>query len=77
MIIPTKHQNLKSNPLIIGADILYILKSEKEILIEDLYQKMKTLEQLDLNIFFDTLTFLWLIDSIDINKGIIQKKICI
>lgn len=72
MIVPTKHQNIIHNPLVLGADILFILRNG-ELTIEELYQNLKKSTNLDLDIFYDTLTYLWLIESIKIKANIITK----
>jgi len=72
MIIPTKHQNIIYNPLVLGADILFILR-HGELTIEELFQNLKKQINIDLDIFYDTLTYLWLIESIKIKANIITK----
>jgi hypothetical protein len=72
MILPTKHQNLNKSPLIIGAEILSILK-KREISIENLFQKIRIKFDISLETFFDSITFLWLINSIRINEQFISK----
>ena len=72
MILPTKHQNLNKSPLIIGAEILSILK-KREISIENLFQKIRIKFDISLETFFDSITFLWLINSIKINEQFISK----
>ncbi|MFL0072283.1 ABC-three component system middle component 6 [Tenacibaculum maritimum] len=72
MITPTKHQNIVFNPLILGADILFMLR-HKELTIEELFQNLKQTKNLDLDIFFDTLTYLWVIESIKIETNKITK----
>jgi len=73
MIIPTKHQNLNLNPMVLGADILFLLRKQN-LTLEELYQSLRKTINLDLDLFYDTLTYLWLIDSIAMNKNKISKK---
>lgn len=74
MIIPTKHQNLNHNPMVLGADVLFLLRKQN-LTLEELYQSLRKTINLDLDLFYDTLTYLWLIDSISMNKNKISKKV--
>lgn len=74
MLLPTKYENLEKNILVLGADILFILK-RRRYNIEELFQKMKDLKSINLDQYYNTLTFLWLIDSIELNEHLIQFKI--
>lgn len=63
MLLPTKYENLNYNILILGAHtIRYIKKGTNNI--EDLFQKLKDNHNVDLDLFFDIITFLWLADII-------------
>ncbi|WP_420573470.1 ABC-three component system middle component 6 [Kordia sp.] len=73
MIIPTKHQNIKLNPMVLGADILFLLRKE-DFTMEELYQSIKITNSIDLDSFYDTITYLWLIEAITIDKNKISKK---
>lgn len=68
MIRPTKHEDLNYNILVLGADIIGFLKKD-ELSIEELYQKMKFKKEITLDTLFDTLTFLWLMDAIDLGDN--------
>lgn len=72
MILPTKHQNLNKSPLIIGAEILSVLK-KNDLTVEALFQKMRSKFDISLELFFDSITFLWLLNSINIENQIIFK----
>ncbi|SNB22483.1 hypothetical protein KU06062604_780007 [Flavobacterium psychrophilum] len=76
MLIPTKHQELKSNTLVLGADILFYLKTDL-LSLEDLFKKIRTEKNIYLNDFLDSLTFLWLIDAIEYSENMVTKKITI
>ena len=67
MLTPTKHQDLNNNILVIGAEVLYLVK-KKDYTIEELFQKSKVNFKINLELYFDVLTFLWLIGSIAINE---------
>ncbi len=73
MIIPTKYENLNNNVLIIGSDIIKLLKKQSYN-IENLYQKIKKAKKIDFNTFYDTLTFLWLSEIIEKNQFQIYLK---
>jgi hypothetical protein len=73
MLIPTKHQDLKNNTLVLGADILFHLKKDA-LTLEELFKKVKTEKNIDLDDFFDSLTFLWLIDSIKYVDNMLTKN---
>jgi hypothetical protein len=75
MFLPNKHENLHRSTVVLGADIIKILK-KKEYNIEDLFQEVKQLSQneISLNHYNNTLTFLWLIDAITLKEFIIQLK---
>ncbi|WKZ69973.1 MAG: hypothetical protein QY331_01730 [Melioribacteraceae bacterium] len=63
MLLPTKYENLNNNVLILGAHtIRYIKKGVNNI--EELFQKLKENHNIDLDLFFDVITFLWLADII-------------
>ncbi len=59
--------------MVIGSDILFYIRKE-EISIESLYYKIKNNISIDLDLFYDTLTYLWLIDSITISNNKVFKK---
>ncbi|MEO6304708.1 MAG: ABC-three component system middle component 6 [Bacteroidia bacterium] len=67
MLKPTKYENLNKNPLVIGSFILRKLKV-KPYNLEDLYQTIKKEEGLNLDQFFNCISFLWLADAIELNK---------
>lgn len=72
MLLPTKHQDLNNNILVIGADILHLLKHEKYTL-EEMFQRTNVECNISLEVYFDTLTFLWLINAIEVSNNIISK----
>lgn len=74
MLIPTKHENLSRNTLVVGADILTHLKSSS-INIEELYQQIKIRKDISLDEFFNSLLFLWLNELISYDESRIEVKI--
>jgi hypothetical protein len=75
MLIPTSYENLHKNTLIIGADIIRLLK-QKDYNIEALFNELKKLNSIHLNQFYNTLLFLWLVGIIELNEHtlILKKK---
>jgi len=61
MLIPTKYENLNKNLLVIGSRIIAKLKA-CSYNIEDLFQILKKEEAINLDQYFNCLTFLWLAD---------------
>jgi hypothetical protein len=59
MLIPSKYENLQQNLLVIGSDVIAILKS-RPYDIESLYQELKSRRPINLDQFYNCLTFLWL-----------------
>ena len=67
MFIPTKHENLHKSTIVLGSDIIKSLK-KREYNVEDLFQELKKVFEKDisLNQYYNTLTFLWLTDIIEL-----------
>lgn len=74
MLIPSKHEKLDRNILVIGSDILSLLK-RKNYNVETLFQDIKRLKSISLDQYYNTITFLWLSDLIDLKQyQLIVKK---
>jgi len=73
MLLPTKHENLGKNVLVLGADILMLLKKRKYN-IESLFQKVKNKKSIGLERFYNTLLFLWLADLIELETYYVKLK---
>ncbi len=73
MILPTKYENIKENPLIVGYNIISLLK-ENPLSLLDIHLQLKKFKnlELDYNTLVDTLTFLYLSDAIEIDNNIIR-----
>lgn len=74
MLIPSKHEQLEKNLLVIGGDVLSILKKRKIWNIEELFQSLKKIKSINLNQYYNTITFLWLSDIIQIDEYNISLK---
>jgi len=75
MFLPTKYEKLQKSTIVLGADIIKSLK-KKDYDIEDLYQEIKKIFEKDisLNQYYNTLTFLWLTDIVELSEFKIQLK---
>jgi len=73
MIIPSKYENLNKNVLVIGSQIIKLLKKQSYN-IENLYQKIKKINDISFDTYYDTLTFLWLSEIIEKNEFQIYIK---
>jgi len=73
MFTPNKHENLHKSTIVLGADIIKSLK-KKDCNIEALFQELKQSVQKDisLNQYYNTLTFLWLIEAVDLQEFTIK-----
>jgi len=69
MFIITKHENLNKSTIVLGADIIKSLK-KKDYNVEDLFQELKKVfkKDISLNQYYNTLTFLWLTDVVELNE---------
>lgn len=65
MLIPTKHENLSTNTIVVGSDLLSLLK-KKSYNIEDLFQEIKSIKSISLEQYHNTLLFLWLAELIEL-----------
>lgn len=74
MLIPTKHEMLKNNTLVIGANLITILK-KNTYNIETLFQKIKKQNDISIDLFYNTLLFLWLSELIELEEDFIILKV--
>jgi len=65
MMFPTKFDELDSNPLVLGASILELIKAQERNL-EEIFQKLKRKHEVTLDRYLDTVLFLWLSGLIEI-----------
>ncbi|MCT3906609.1 hypothetical protein HZQ01_14210 [Elizabethkingia anophelis] len=65
---------MSANILVLGADILNIIKKDSYN-IEELYNKLMTEKNISINQYLDTLTFLWLVEAIEYNSDEIKKTV--
>lgn len=63
MLKPTKYENVNYNILVLGAHTIRKIKNGSNN-IEELFQQMKNDHNIDLDLFYDIITFLWLAEII-------------
>jgi hypothetical protein len=73
MLFPAKHENLQKNLLVVGADIIAFLK-KREYNIEKLFEEIKAVKGIELEHFYNTITFLWLTEVIEVNEFTLYLK---
>lgn len=73
IILPTKYEKLSQNTMVIGAAVIGLLKKQKYP-IEELYQVLKKKEQINLERFYNTLTFLWISEVITSDGVLVSLK---
>lgn len=73
MIVPTKHENIETNILVIASKIISFLK-QKDFIIEDILSRFKKEnEMFSPNKIIDALTFLYCIGVIEIDEFTVRK----
>ncbi len=72
MFLPNKHENLHKSTIVLGADIINSLK-KKDCNIEELFQRLKQ-KDVSLNQYYNTLTFLWLTEIVDLQEFTVKLK---
>lgn len=65
MLIPANYEKLEKNLLVLGADVIALLKKETYN-IEDLFIKMKDKKSIGLEQYYNVLTLLWLAEIIEL-----------
>lgn len=73
MLIPTKLDNLNYNPMILGAHVIRFIK-KKDQTFDDTFRYITKQFNIDLELFYNVITFLWLIDIIDYSNNKIYYR---
>ena len=73
MLIPSKHEKLDNNILVLGADLLRLLK-RKSYNVETLFQDVKRIKSINLDQYYNTLTFLWVSGLIELRYHQVTLK---
>jgi hypothetical protein len=66
MLLPSKYEDLNSNLIVVGAYIIEILK-RRPYNVEDLFQVLRNKYNINLEQYFNSITFLWLSDIVILN----------
>jgi hypothetical protein len=76
MIIPTKHENLNKNLMVIGAYIIEILVGQHRT-IDDIHVELSKQSGVNFDIekLFDALTFLYATDLIYVDRGLVRLRL--
>lgn len=75
MFVPNKHEDLHKSTIVVGADIIKLL-NKGHFNIEELLQEIRrtTNKDISLNQYYNVLTFLWLVEVIELNEFTIKLK---
>lgn len=71
MIFPDKYESINNGILVLGFRVIQLLR-KKELHINQLYRKINKVYKIDMLYFFDIITFLWLLDAVELNFNIIS-----
>ena len=71
MILPDKYEDLNKSFIVLGYRVLKEVK-KKDYPVMKLYEHINKTENIDILYFYDVLTFLWILDAIEINFNIIR-----
>jgi hypothetical protein len=73
MLIPTKFDNLNYNPMILASHVLrFVRKSHRSF--DESFAYINKRFNIDLNHFYNVLTFLWLFDLIEVTNNKIYYR---
>ena len=67
MLLPSKYENINQNPIVIGYHILTLLK-ERPYNIEKLFQQLRDKYSINLDQYYNALTFLWMSEIITVTE---------
>ncbi|MBI5122799.1 hypothetical protein HZA75_02980 [Candidatus Roizmanbacteria bacterium] len=73
MLIPTKHEKLNLNLLVLGADLISLIKI-KAYNLEDLFHELKKKKPLTLDQYYNAILFLSLSEIVQLDKYAIRLK---
>jgi len=73
MLTPNEYEDLNTCLIILGSDIIRLLK-KKKFNGQDLFIELNKQKEVSLEKFHDTLTFLWLVDAIVYGEYTIKLK---
>lgn len=73
MLIPRKNEDLHRNVLVLGADVIQLLK-RKPYNLEALYQELKRIKDIGIARYYDVLTVLWMAEIIELKEFQVYLK---
>ena len=65
MLIPRKHEDLERNLLVLGVDVIQLLK-KRPYNVEALFQEVRSIKNIGLCRYYDVLTMLWMAEIIEL-----------
>lgn len=73
MLTPSPYENIKKSTIVIGYDILMKL-NKRAYNLEELYSEIKKKKNVGINQFFNSLTYLWLLDLVSYKDHLVEKS---
>jgi hypothetical protein len=76
MLVPSKYENLEKTLLVLGSDVIFLLKNESYD-IESLFQKLNESKKeghINLDQYYSAISFLWCAEIIELDNYIIFLK---
>lgn len=74
MLIPSKHEKLDNNTLVVGADIISLLK-RGHLSIESIFDSMKIKKSVTLDDIYYSILFLWLSELVILDENLVKLKV--
>lgn len=71
MPLISKYSDINRNLFVLGVDVLCFLK-KRDYRIEQLFQECKKTKNYELNQFLNIITFLWLLELINVNNNVLS-----
>lgn len=73
MITPTKYSNLKNNALVLGSQVIKLLKN-RPYYVDDLFKELRKENSVDFDQYYESLIFLFAFDLIQAEEHYIYLK---
>ena len=76
MLVPSKYENLEKSLLVLGGNVISLLKTESYD-VESLFQKLnesKKEDGINLDQYYSTISFLWCAEIIELDNYVIFLK---
>lgn len=72
MLVPTKHENLNKNILVVGSYIIEKISKKVKIIDMILEDYCKELDITDIDVFYNAMTFLYCIGAIEVSDNTVR-----